>query len=260
LDAARERVRERRRAEQARKEQDESAPQAARDFEPPRSPQVEALVDLAQTALSALAHDNPHARPQLVVHVDAATLTGAHSGRSELEDGPVLAPETARRLGCDADVFTSIERDGLPLSVGRKRRSVPPKLRRVLEARDEQRCRFPGCATRRYLDAHHVKHWAQGGETKLENLVLLCFQHHRLVHEGGYTIDESPEDELRFRNRHGVLVPGVPRSPPGDADDLIRENERGGLEITPRTNRNGYGDRMDLDLVVAAIEHAACES
>lgn len=167
---------------------------------------------------------------------------------------PVISPETARRLACDAACVTSIERDGLPVSVGRKRRTVPPTLRRVLEARDTSSCRWPGCTRRRHLQAHHRTHWARGGETSLENLVLLCFHHHRLVHEGGYTIEDIEDGALRFRNRYGVLCPNVPRSPPtGCADQLIAQNETSGLTIDSKTNRNGEGGRMDLPYAVDAI-------
>ncbi|MBT8396631.1 MAG: HNH endonuclease, partial [Gemmatimonadetes bacterium] len=66
---------------------------------------------------------------------------------------------------------------------GRRTRTVSPSLRRALEARDRG-CRFPGCGLR-FAEAHHDKHWADGGETRLRNLVLLCRRHHRAVHEGG---------------------------------------------------------------------------
>jgi hypothetical protein len=254
LEAVRERVRERRH-DPAGKEPEGSVERSAQQFEPPRSLRVEALVRLAEAALAS--HDersSEHAR--LVVHVDAAVLTADRSGRSELEDGPVISAETARRLGCDAERVAVVERDGLPVSVGRTRRTVPPKLRRLLEARDDGCCRWPGCENRRYLDAHHRRHWALGGETSLENLVLLCFHHHRLVHEGGYTIDEGPSGELRFRNRYGLLCPGVPRSPPGRVDDLTGQNDRSGLAIGAKTNRNGCGDELDLDLAVTALQQA----
>lgn len=257
LEAARERVRERRREERAVEEASQmSVEGAAQHFELPRSPQVEALVELAQHALASPEVDRSHERAQLVVHVDAAKLTAEGPGRCELEDGPVIATETARRLGCDAEQVTSIERGGVLLSVGRKRRTVPPKLRRLLEARDEGCCRWPGCENRRYLHAHHREHWAHGGETRLDNLVLLCWHHHRLVHEGGYAIEDAPNGELRFRNRHGLLCPSVPRSPPGSVEALIVENTELRLSITPLTNRNGCGDPLDLALAVAAIEHA----
>jgi hypothetical protein len=101
--------------------------------------------------------------------------------------------------------------------------------------------------------AHDRRHWANGGETSLDNLLLLCWHHHRLVHEGGYAIEETRDEELRFRNRHGLLVPTVPRPPPGDAEQLIERNRTAGKTITARTNRNGDGDRMDLDLAVDAL-------
>ena len=71
------------------------------------------------------------------------------------------------------------------LDVGRKTRAVPPAIRRALWSRDRG-CRFPMCANRRFVHAHHVHHWAHGGRTSLDNLVLLCGFHHRLLHEGGY--------------------------------------------------------------------------
>jgi hypothetical protein len=256
LEAAREHVRARRLAERAATAaEDRSDELAAREFEPPRSQQVEALVALAQTALGSADGRSPE-RARLVVHVDALALGADGSGRSELEHGPVIAPETARRLGCDAETVTTIERGGLPASVGRARRTVPPTLRRVLEARDDHCCRWPGCENRRYLDAHHRVHWARGGETSLENLVLLCFHHHRLVHEGGYAIEGDPAGGLRFRNRHGVLCPGVSRSPPGSADELIARNHQRGLTIGAMTNRNGHGDPLDLELAVSAVLRA----
>ena len=247
LEAARERVRERRREETA----EAALEDAGIAFEPPRPAAVEALVEVAQSVLASGEHASERAR--LVVHVDAFALTADTGGRSELEDGPVISTETARRLGCDAETVTTIERDGLPTSVGRARRTVPTKLRRLLEARDERSCCWPGCENRRYLDAHHRKHWAHGGETSLDNLVLLCSHHHRLVHEGGYTIEDDPAGGLRFRNRHGILCPSVPRSPPGNADELIAQNHDRELTIGVTTNRNGYGDALDLELAVAAI-------
>lgn len=253
LEAARERVWARRRAEAAFAGVDKPAPAVA--FEPARSAAVEALVEVARSALAT--GDAAASRTRVTVHVDASALSADSAGRCELEDGPVIAPETARRLGCDADTVTQIERDGIPLGVGRTRRSVPPALRRVLEARDEGRCRFPGCENRRHLDAHHRTHWADGGETSLANLVLLCSHHHCLVHEGGYTVEDDPRGGLRFRNRHGVLCPSAPpRPPPARAGALVELDRRRGLALDSRTNRNGDGDPLDLGLAVDAV-HAA---
>ena len=127
-------------------------------------------------------------RYQVVLHVDADTLTGHEGlGRSEFADGTRVSSETSRRLACDASVVPLRHgSEGETIDVGRRTRTVPPAIRRALEARDRG-CRFPGCGLR-FTDAHHVRHWADGGETKLENLILLCRHHHRLVHEAGWKV------------------------------------------------------------------------
>jgi hypothetical protein len=255
FEAARERVYQRRREERVGAASGGGV-DATMLVEPPRSAQVEALLELAETSLAA-SDEGRVERARLLVHVDAAALTDAGEGRCELEDGPVISSETARRLGCDAEVVAQVERDGLPLSAGRSRRSVPPALRRLLEARDDQTCCFPGCERQRHLQAHHRRHWAHGGETSLENLVLLCWQHHRLVHEGGYTIENDPAGGLRFRNRHGLVCQTrPPRPPPGSLDDLLADHHQLGLTIGPRTNQHGHGDPLQLGLAVDAIANA----
>ena len=153
-------------------------------------------------------------RYQVVVHVDTATLGGQDGGaRCEIDHGPPLAGSVARRLACDAALVHVLERDGVPLDVGRKTRSVPPALRRALAARDGG-CRFPGCTSHRFVDAHHIEHWADGGRTKLDNLVLLCRHHHRLLHEGGYSLSSS-EGRLTFRRPDGRRIHACPQPPRG---------------------------------------------
>ena len=122
-------------------------------------------------------------RYQVMLHVDADTLSeDREPGRSELEDGTRVSAETSRRLACDAAIVTvSHDTDDSVLGVGRRTRTISPALRRALEVRDRG-CRFPGCGLR-FTDAHHVRHWADGGETTFQNLLLLCSFHHRLVHE-----------------------------------------------------------------------------
>ena len=257
LDAARERVFERRRQERAAAEREADAHDTSMHVDAPQRPvRVEALAEVAQASLAAT--DEPGLeRARLVVHVDAGALGSDGDGRAELEDGPVIAPETARRFGCDAELVARVERDGLLVSVGRKRRTVPPALRRLLEARDDETCCFPGCERTRHLQAHHRRHWADGGETSLDNLVLLCFHHHRLVHEGGYTVEDDGADGIRFRNRRGVLTANLPpRPPPGWAGELLAENGALGLEIGPRTNRNGGYHPFDLGAAVSAFSSA----
>ena len=145
------------------------------------------------------------------MHVDAGALSGEEpGGRCELEDGSPLALQTVRRLACDASLVQLLERDGQPLAIGRKTRTIPPALRRALHARDRG-CRFPGCGSRRFLDAHHIEHWADGGATELDNLVHLCGHHHRLLHEGGYRITTTAGGRILFHRRDGRPIPACPR-------------------------------------------------
>ena len=142
------------------------------------------------------------------------TLEERTAGRCELEDGPSIAAETARRLACDASVVRIVEDErGEPLDVGRKTRSIPPALRRALNSRD-QGCCFPGCTQTRYVDGHHIRHWAEGGDTKLANLVSLCRFHHRQVHEGGITVQRLDDGAWRFtRSSDRSPIPSIPWRP-----------------------------------------------
>jgi hypothetical protein len=111
-------------------------------------------------------------------------------------------------------------------SVRREPGHGPPAVRRALEIRDRG-CRFPGRGMR-FTDAHHLEHWADGGETSLGNLVLLCRQHHRLVHEGGWTTGHDGEGRPLFFDPHGgVHYEGrwqPPRLPHDAVAALIGEN------------------------------------
>jgi Domain of unknown function (DUF222) len=168
-------------------------------------------------------------------------------GGCEIADGPAIAAETARRLTCDSSLVRVSERDGTALSVGRKPRAVPPAVRRALRRRDRG-CR---CENQRFVDAHHVRHWAHGGESSLDNLVLPCRRHHRLVHEGRYSIEHLPRGKLRFRDPRGGSVPDVPRAPPGCLERLRQVNRS--LAIDAGTCQMGAGGTMDLGLAVEAL-------
>lgn len=223
-----------------------------------------ALVLMAETLLSSGPAQRTGADSyEVVVHVDTATL-GAPEGAShledgacQLEDGSPLHPETARRLACDASVVRILERDGRPLSVGRRTRSVPPALRRALQSRDRC-CRFPGCTQRRFLHAHHIQHWARGGPTELGNLVQLCRFHHRLLHEGGYTLERTGRrGELCFRRPDGRTLHPVPEPVEGHPGELERRNRSCGAQIGPETCASGWtGERWDLGLAVDALVDA----
>ena len=215
-------------------------------------------------ALLALATQGSGVDTELVVHVDAEVLAddGAE-GRAELEHGPSVCPETVRRLGCDCGIVTlSEDAHGAPLSVGRKTRSIPPAIRRALRSRD-QGCRFPGCTRSHSVEGHHIRHWSKGGETSLENLVQLCYHHHRLVHEGGFAVRHRGGGQFEFTRPDGQPV--LPLLPPERltalAADILREaNRQRGLRIDATTNECLWdGVRMDEDLAVAGLIQASGE-
>jgi hypothetical protein len=202
-----------------------------------RTRQADAACLLAETLLAHGAAGLSAGDRHLVhVHVDLEALRAAgdtSEGRCHIEEGPSIARDVARRLACDGGVVALFEDgDGAALDVGRKTRAIPPAMRRALQSRD-QGCRFPGCTNTRFVDAHHIEHWVDGGETKLENLALLCRYHHRLVHEGGFSIS-GRGGRLAFMRPDGRVVPAAPALPVlgEDAANTIPRNHRAaGLSI-----------------------------
>jgi hypothetical protein len=207
---------------------------------------------LAKSQVSSTSADHY----QVVVHVDAATLHEHSAGRCELDQGPSIAAETVRRLTCDASLVRVLENEqGEPLDVGRKTRSIPPAIRRALQVRDRG-CRFPGCTHERYLDAHHIEHWADGGQTKLSNLVTLCRLHHRLVHEGEIRVETTAQGGYRFVHPDGRHFEVIRCTEPVDYDgeELARTHAELGIHIDPGTAATRWqGERMDYDLGVWAL-------
>ena len=146
-------------------------------------------------------------------------------------------------------------RAGHPLDVGRKTRSIPPAIRRALQARDGG-CRFPGCSNRCFVDGHHIRHWAAGGETSLANLVLVCRRHHRAVHEGGYTAEApaDPHDPVRFHRPDGTVLGDQCELPTTDHRAVVDHNRRLRLDIDHLTAMPTWaGERLDLGLCVDAL-------
>jgi len=173
-------------------------------------------------------------------------LQHKEDGQCEFEDGVSIAAETARRLSCDCSVVRLTEdEEGNPLDVGRKTRSIPPALKRAMNSRD-QGCRFPGCGNKRYTHGHHVEHWANGGETKLGNLVTLCYFHHRLVHEGGWNVQVLDDGAFRFLNPNGEALDTSISANAGS--DVSRVTCHGS-----RFPARWRGDRMDYDLAVQIL-------
>ena len=166
-----------------------------------------------------------------------------------------VSAETTRRAACDCGVVHWQENDrGQALNIGRRSRNITPALRRALEHRDGG-CSFPGCTTQRHVDAHHVVHWADGGETRLDNLVLLCRHHHRLVHEGGFGVTLRPDGEKHFTGPNGsALPPAGDGRFRGNGAAMIAGNARDALRIDPRTlPPRWHGERMDLGMAIDAL-------
>lgn len=191
---------------------------------------------------------------EVIVHVDVETLAADTVKRqSEVADGPALAPETVRRLGCDAALVAMIERNGKPLSVGRRTRAIPPALRRALRSRDGG-CRFPGCTHTQHLHAHHIQHWAHGGPTEIGNLVQLCSYHHQLVHEGGYRVRAGSDSGLEFRRPDGRLISQRCEARPASGSGITTQHQARRMAIGPNTCRPlSAGDRLDYDIAVGGL-------
>ena len=192
-----------------RERKEEAAPESIEEELTPAQCRADALGLMAEAALASDLHRGSASdRYQVVVHVDSAS-TGderdAHNVLEVADSGVGVSAETSARLSCDASVVVLKEgADGSVLDVGRKTRTVPAAIRRALNARD-RRCRFPGCAARQ-CDAHHITHWGEGGRTSLDNLVLLCRRHHRLVHEGGLTVERADTGEIGFARPNGRRI------------------------------------------------------
>jgi hypothetical protein len=163
--------------------------------------QADAMVSMASGYLSDQDKQCSASDDYLVtVHVDQSALANSN-GRSSL---PI---ESVKRLCCDGHaVIIGEDENGEPLNIGRKTRTVPTAIKRALSARDKG-CSFPGCHHTRFVDAHHIEHWSNGGETNLDNLMLLCSQHHKLVHEGGFSIEKDYQNHWFFKRPDGRTVP-----------------------------------------------------
>ena len=142
----------------------------------------------------------------VVVHADAAVLTDEEDRvLAETDSGAQLCSEAVRRIACDAQIERILEREGRPVGIGRRGRTIPGAMMRALRFRDRG-CRFPGCGRTRWIKAHHLVRWARGGETDLDNLVLVCHAHHRLIHEGGWRTSGHPRRNLRFHDPTGRML------------------------------------------------------
>ena len=207
---------------------------------------ADALALLAESALdNDLDRGTSADRYQVVMHVEGPVEAPLEQAVLELADGGIhVSAETSRRLSCDASVVVMRQGpDASVLDVGRKTRTIPTAIRRALDARDG-RCRFPGCTARR-CDAHHIEHWVDGGATALDNLVLVCRRHHRLVHEGDWHV-ELIAGEVMFVRPDGRRLVTAPVSSSGGA--LIVDGR-----ASARSLRCWNGTRFDVAYAIDVL-------
>lgn len=178
---------------------------------------ADALVELCSSYL----HTSAEAvRATVVIHAELEALKGFGTGIASLDAGPMVCGETVRRMCCDGHAELVLEgSDQEPIGISRRSRQVPGWLWRVLWHRD-QGCRFPGCERQRWIQNHHIQHWTKNGPTDRDNLVLLCWYHHHLVHEGGWKLTGNPDEWLDFISPAGHTLTSLP---PPSLDPELRD-------------------------------------
>jgi hypothetical protein len=214
----------------------------------------DALMMMAEAFLAGGETRGHGDRFQVVINVDEDVLSDDADGVCELDGGPALAAETARRLMCGASIVMAMNKgDGRTAAAFHKAPAIPAATRRAVHARDHG-CRFPGCAGRAFTHIHHVRHRAKGGGNQVTNLVELCWFHHRLVHEGGWNVRFDANGDVLAIRPNGNVLPR-PKSPkPCKGEEIRQENRQFGLLIDPMTCiPRWYGDPLNLHEVVSGL-------
>jgi hypothetical protein len=203
--------------------------------EEPAANRADGLMRMAEHFLDNRGQQQPGAarrlRSRLTVRLDPL------SGWARLPDGELLPPAAALTV-CD---------------LGRERREPDPALRELLGTIDGERCRFPGCMRRRKLHVHHGREWSAGGRTDLDNLVLLCWRHHILVHAHGYRLALRADRRLRVATAGGTAIPHLsapPRRPVAELDG----NQTIGPDTLPP---DATQPRIDLGYAVSVLTQQA---
>jgi hypothetical protein len=230
---------------------DSAAPRAGESGNSPAGELASELADALVAVARGYIEGSPTTRGtgcELIVMTTPEQLEKGPEGVGGfLRDGTPLPLHVARMLACDGHrVDVRVGDSGEILDVGRSRRTIPTAIGRALALRDGG-CRVPGCGRSRHLQAHHVHAWAEGGETSVDNLVLLCPGHHWLVHEGQMRVAVR-EGELEFLNAHGLTMSAVPRH--GVVASKLEawlDEAQGSGDLTPTWD----GSRLDLHEVVS---------
>ena len=198
---------------------------------------------------------------EIIITVPHAGLRGSAepSSLAMLADGEVIAASTARRLCCDSGmVVAHLDAHGQPLSIGRRTRTISAAIKRALRLRDRT-CRFPGCTHSRYVDGHHIKHWANGSETALSNLMLLCGAHHTMLHEGGCRVESDGGKGWNFFDHRNRRIDAQPARAVASNDSQRRgltalHDAHAALAITANTNASKWtGEPIDYARCIAYL-------
>jgi len=179
---------------------------------------ADAVLALAEAGLAAGEARWPGS-DRFLVHAHLETNPATATLDLTLHQGPVLPDHLRRLLTCDGRIRPVFEQEGTPVGIGRTSRTIPRRLRRLVEHRDGG-CAVPGCGRTWGTQLHHIWHWEDGGPTDLSNLLTLCARHHRQHHLGLLGITGCPDrvlgaEPLRFTDRYGRPLPsvGAPRPP-----------------------------------------------
>lgn len=210
---------------------------------------ADALVLIASQSLESTSTSaNTADRYQVVVHVDSQVLAGEVDAKPTgepdcyIEKQVGLPVESVRRLSCSCKIVTALTDGSEPLSIGRSSRAISTGIRRALAIRDGQ-CMFPGCDCHKHLDAHHIVHWSNGGETSMDNLIEVCHHHHVLLHEGGYSVHRTKTGELQFFKPDGTRLSSTPMQSISDRP----------LPISAKPSWHSNGDSMDYSVATHCI-------
>jgi len=253
--------------------------EAFTDSSPMQRAEADAVILIAEEFLVSGSSASPGESTQVVVHADVAALDeAARAGRDaaerlacaeedassgtsveqlsratrppgcSLDNGQPLVASTVLRMMCESPSQLMLHAvDGRPLDLGRSRRHASGRQRRALRARDGC-CRFPGCTQRHRLIPHHVIWWSRHGPTDMDNLVLLCPNHHRAVHELGYLVLARGQGRFTFHRPDGERLP---ESGSVAADPSV---ELTSVSVTPTTIEPTWGGgRLDLDHVIGGL-------
>jgi hypothetical protein len=209
---------------------------------------ADAMVDVARAYLQHRPRTLGSGYELVVITTNEQLENGSGAVGGFLPDGTPVPLHVARMLAGDAGrVDVVMGKDGELLDVGRRTRTIPSAIARGLWLRDAG-CRVPGCGRKRHLHAHHIQGWAEGGPTRLSNLVLVCSGHHRMFHEGKLS-SAIQAGKIVFADQKGRDIPGVPLSAASghDLEDLELFLHEAELRLDPSINMSKWdGTHVDV--------------